>query len=144
QERERYDGADVAHLLRECAEELDWHRLIERYGANYRVLLGHLVLFGFVYPDERDRIPHWVMEQLLSRVHEDLSSPPPRDHICYGTLLSREQYLTDMRDWGYKDARIVRGYMTPDEVEGWTAGIAKDGFNAKKNAGVPSEKAAAR
>jgi len=49
-ERERYDGADVAHLLRCCAEELDWQRLLARFGEHWRVLLSHLVLFGYIYP----------------------------------------------------------------------------------------------
>ena len=49
-ERERYDGADVAHLLHCCAEELDWQRLLARFGEHWRVLLSHLVLFGYIYP----------------------------------------------------------------------------------------------
>src|SRR5581483_1635139 len=46
-ERERYDGADVAHLLRARAPELDWARLLARFDDYWRVLLSHLVLFGF-------------------------------------------------------------------------------------------------
>jgi hypothetical protein len=49
-ERERYDGADVAHLLHCCAEELDWQRLLARFGEHWRVLLSHLVLFDYIYP----------------------------------------------------------------------------------------------
>ena len=52
-ERERYDGADIAHLLRARADQLAWRRLLRRFGPHWRVLLGHLVLFGFVYPGER-------------------------------------------------------------------------------------------
>jgi hypothetical protein len=47
-ERERYDGADIAHLLRASAERLDWHRLLERFDAHWPVLLSHLILFGFI------------------------------------------------------------------------------------------------
>ena len=42
-ERERYDGADVAHVLRACADTLDWPRLVRRFDAHWRVLLHHLV-----------------------------------------------------------------------------------------------------
>jgi hypothetical protein len=49
-ERERYDGADVAHLLHCCAEQLDWQRLLARFGEHWRVLLSHLVLFDYIYP----------------------------------------------------------------------------------------------
>jgi hypothetical protein len=31
-ERERYDGAEVAHLLRACAGRMDWQRLLQRFG----------------------------------------------------------------------------------------------------------------
>src|SRR5262249_50329766 len=43
-ERERYDGADVAHLLLACGARLDWQRLLARFGRHWRVLLSHLVL----------------------------------------------------------------------------------------------------
>src|SRR5918992_5639654 len=33
-ERERYDGADVAHLLRCLAPNLDWDRLLSRFDVN--------------------------------------------------------------------------------------------------------------
>ena len=38
-ERERFDGADVAHLLLACAPRLDWQRLLRRFGPHWRVLL---------------------------------------------------------------------------------------------------------
>ncbi len=31
-ERERFDGADVNHLLRACGAKLDWDHLIKRFG----------------------------------------------------------------------------------------------------------------
>ncbi|MDC8448805.1 MAG: hypothetical protein LV473_10645 [Nitrospira sp.] len=47
---ERYDGADIAHLLHVRSEKLDWGWLLWRFDRQWRVLLSHLVLFGFVYP----------------------------------------------------------------------------------------------
>jgi hypothetical protein len=122
-ERERADAADVAHLLRHCAGWLNWHRLIRRYGANWRVLLAHLVLFGFIYPDERAKIPEAVMRELMGRVDRELTVNGT-DRVCNGTLLSREQYLVDVEKWGYEDARLFpRGSMTPEDIEIWTAAI---------------------
>src|SRR5207302_4001531 len=60
-ERERYDGADVAHLFQSCAERLDWWHLLDRFGPDWEVLLSHLVLFGYIYPSERSRIPKHVI-----------------------------------------------------------------------------------
>src|SRR5262245_49712959 len=31
-ERERFDGADIAHLIRTCGPVFDWHRLLRRFG----------------------------------------------------------------------------------------------------------------
>ena len=122
-ERERTDAADVAHLIRHCAGWLDWQRLVRRYGANWRVLLAHLVLFGFIYPDERARIPEGVMRDLMGRLERELTENGT-ERVCNGTLLSREQYLVDVEKWGYEDARLFpRGSMTPDDIAVWTAAI---------------------
>ena len=124
-ERERYDGADVAHVLRGCAATLDWPHLMERAGAHWRVLLSHLVLFGYVYPDERDRIPAWVMHELLRKLQDEMLAPPPASGRIQGTLLSREQYLADLQH-GAGDARLrPAGTMSAEEIAAWTAAIGE-------------------
>src|SRR5262249_44248714 len=67
-ERERFDGADVMPLLREPGPSLDWPRLLMRFGDHWRVLLAHLIMFGFVYPDKRQNVPPWVMDELMRRL----------------------------------------------------------------------------
>jgi len=47
------------------------------------------------------------------------------DKNCYGTILSRQQYLKDIDDWGYDDPRLMN--MSHEEIAHWTAGIAQDG-----------------
>jgi hypothetical protein len=129
-ERERYDGADVAHVLRACAEALDWPRLLHRFGRHWRVLFHHLVLFGFIYPTERARIPAAVMRELMGRLDGELTCPGA-ERVCNGTLISRAQYLVDLERWDYTDPRLApHGNMTTAERERWTAGIAKDGPGA--------------
>jgi Uncharacterised nucleotidyltransferase len=125
QERERYDGADVAHLLLAQGQHLDWQRLLRRFGPHWRVLLSHLVLFGFIYPSEQQRVPGWVMRTLSQRLDE---APTPSDRVCRGTLLSRQQYLVDIREWGFEDARArPDNRLTAEDIARWTAGIAVDG-----------------
>jgi hypothetical protein len=121
-ERERYDGADIAHLLRSAARELDWQRLIQRFGDDWRVLFSHLILFGYVYPNERDAVPEWVLFQMTRRMLAEMESDPDPTLVCRGTLLSRAQYLTDIEEWGYQDARIIPGSatMSPDQADAWT------------------------
>lgn len=123
-ERERYDGADVVHLLRTNYASLNWQRLVRRFGDRWRVLLMNLMLFGFVYPAERTRVPKSIIEPLLQRLREELDVPGTDEEICQGTLVSRAQYLVDVKDWGYGDARLApHGTMTATEIEDWTAAI---------------------
>ena len=127
-ERERYDGADVAHLLRHCSGLLNWDRLLRRFGPNWRVLFSHLVLFGFIYPGERALIPAPVTRELVNRLLAELEVPTRDSKVCQGTLLSRAQYLVDVDEWGYEDARQApRGTMTAQQLAEWTAAIDKSG-----------------
>jgi hypothetical protein len=129
-ERERFDGADVIHLLFCRATDLDWQRLLGRFDANgaWRVLLAHLVLFGYVYPGETARIPAWAMDHLTGRLREGFGSPEADPRLCRGPVLSRSQYLIDLYRWGFRDARLQpEGNMSVEEVESWTVAAELDG-----------------
>jgi hypothetical protein len=122
QERERYDGADVIHLLYHRGPTLDWKRLLARFGQNWRVLYSFLVLYGFVYPAGRDRIPAWVTDELMTRLVMDVNTP--ENPLCNGTLLSREQYLPDVTLGRMADARLSPvGTMSAEELRLWTEAI---------------------
>jgi hypothetical protein len=125
-ERERFDGADIAHILQSCAEKLDWPHLVRRFGPDWRVLLSHLVLFGFIYPSERGKIPAAVMDDLIGRLRKEGSSAGS-DRVCRGTLLSRKQYLLDIRKRGFRDARLEpRVHMDLEDIVHWTKAIARE------------------
>lgn len=116
-ERERFDGADVLHIIRESAERLDWRRLLRRYGTNAGVLLAHLALFRFAYPSEAQRVPRWVLD--AARAQADAGNTGV-GRLCRGTLLSRTQYRNDVEEWGYQDARLApHGVMTPEQIALW-------------------------
>jgi hypothetical protein len=121
-ERERFDGADFNHLLRACGPSLNWDRLLRRFGDHWQLLLGQLVLFGFVYPAEQSKVPARVLDTLLERWHKETRRADTQEKLCRGTLLSRMQYLTDTERWGYHDARLPpRGTMTTEQITHWTA-----------------------
>jgi hypothetical protein len=123
-ERERYDGADVAHILRSCAETLDWDRIMMRFDPYWQLLLSYLILFGFIYPSERHRVPERVLNELTARLQTEISGPPSDDRVCRGTLTSRAQYLLDIGLYGYADARLEpRGNMSAEDAVYWTWAI---------------------
>ena len=127
-ERERYDGGDIAHVLRARAKVLDWARLLSRFHRHWRVLLSHLVLFGFIYPGHRLQIPSWLMSELMRRLELEMHSLPSDPQVCQGPLLSWSQYLVHTEQGQYQDARhIPRGSMTEQETRYVTAVLSREG-----------------
>jgi hypothetical protein len=117
-ERERFDGADINHLLLAFGDQIDWNRLLARFGPHWRMLLSHLVMFGFAYPSEQGAVPRWVLDELTRRLREEM---PSERRVCRGTLLSRTQYVADLEQGGYADGRLeVENGMTPDQAAVWT------------------------
>jgi predicted nucleotidyltransferase len=113
QDRDRYDGADVAHLILSRGDRFDWARLIRRFIGHERVLLSHLILFGYVYPSERERIPQWVMKHLL----ESMQNEPPGAKVCRGTNIAQKGYLADVHELGFADGRLKpHGPLTISEL----------------------------
>jgi hypothetical protein len=125
-ERDRCDSADVAHLLRSCAAAIDWDRLVRRFGDHWRVLYAHLVLFGFIYPNQQALIPRRVIECLGRRLPNDQSEAAGGDQVCNGTLLSATQYLRDIDLQGFRDARLSPlGPIDASSLAKWTANFVK-------------------
>jgi len=115
QDRDRFDGADVTHLLLARGHEMDWERLLRRFRSHERILLAHVMLFGYVYPRDRDQVPDWVLDRLSEAV---CNEPVPDDRLCRGPNLSHGgSYGTALRDWGYIDARLKpHGPLTREEI----------------------------
>ncbi|HEV8191924.1 MAG TPA: nucleotidyltransferase [Ktedonobacterales bacterium] len=114
-ERERFDGADVAHLLLKQGIRLDWYHLLDRFASNWRVLLSHLILFQFIYPASREAVPSWVLRELLQRAQRNNPGPIDDALLCNGTLLSGEQYAVDVGQWGFENVRQLIGGETPEQ-----------------------------
>lgn len=108
QGRSRFDGADVIHTIRKQGERMDWKRLLDLMDEDWEVLMAHLINFRYVYPSERDKVPEWVMRELLERTRTQLEMPAPKEKVCRGTLLAEKQYLPDVMEWGYEDVRTRR------------------------------------
>jgi Nucleotidyl transferase of unknown function (DUF2204) len=103
QDRYRYDGADVAHVILKKHAEIDWRRLLNAMELYWEVLLIHVLNFRFIYPTERECIPRWLFEELLERLHAQAEMPAAQMRICRGRLFSPRDYVTDIAEWGFAD-----------------------------------------
>ena len=107
QNRERYDGADVNHLLLKYGKELDWNRLIFRMDQHWHLLLSQLLNFQFVYPaDYREIIPQWLFDELIERAKEQYDLPSSIEKVCRGPVIDQTQYEVDIKLWNYKVSTI--------------------------------------
>ena len=103
QDRDRYDGADIAHLILGRGKSFDWERLIRRFKGHERVLMAHLILFGYVYPSEPDCVPGHVMHRLSTLISNER---PWGQRVCRGTNIAQKSYLVDIHQFGFQDARL--------------------------------------
>jgi hypothetical protein len=96
---------------------------MKRFGPQWPVLLGHLVVFLFAFPARRHVVPRTVIDELTAKVR--CLQPEPDNPVCFGTLLSREQYLLDLDRFGYQDGRLwPHGRMSREQADIWTEAIA--------------------
>jgi len=64
------------------------------------------------------------MHDLFQRWEREKQGPRPGLRVCRGTFLSRAQYLVDIEEWGYADARrFPNGTMSAEEISTWTEAI---------------------
>jgi hypothetical protein len=103
QDRYRYDGADVAHVILRAHDRIDWRALLRYMEPYWEVLLTHLLNFRFIYPTERDLIPRELMEELTARLRAQVNLPPARVKVCRGRLFSPRDYVKDITEWGFAD-----------------------------------------
>lgn len=109
QNKNRFDGPDVTHLLLRQGDKIDWKLLLALIEPHWEVIFAHIINFIFVYPSNRDIIPYWVMEKLIKRLQTLLVLPPNHTRVTRGLLFSMG-YKVSIEKWGYKDiSRIEKG-----------------------------------
>lgn len=107
QNRERFDGADVNHVLLRYGHKLDWKKLFARMETDWQILLAQLIMFQFVYPsDFTSIVPQWLYEELLRRAADAYHLPVPMMRVCRGPLIDQTQYGVDIREWHYMVSTI--------------------------------------
>jgi hypothetical protein len=82
-------------------------------------------MFTFIYPSEKHRIPLQLFNDLVERLQAQLSAGQNgAERVCQGTLVSRGQYMIDIGQYGFLDARLApRGNMSAEDCIYWTWAI---------------------
>jgi hypothetical protein len=102
QDRYRYDGADIAHVILKQHEAIDWPRLMRCMELHWEVLLSHLINFRYIYPSDRD-VPALGDGRAHATYANPLDMPQSNVKVCRGRLFSSRDYVTDITEWGYAD-----------------------------------------
>ena len=101
--RHRYDGGDVVHIILRAHDQIDWQRLLNHMEVHWEVLLIHLLNFRWIYPTERDKVPDWLLDELLDRLQAQRQLPLPQMKVCRGRMFSRVDFEIDVKEWGFAD-----------------------------------------
>jgi hypothetical protein len=115
--RERFDGADILHVIYGTQGKLDWQRVLSLIGEHWEVLLWALVLFRYVYPAQTGYVPGQVWNELLSQFQQVVSHPDPKAKFR-GSLIDPRMFAIDVNEWGlenlYEELRTRRLQTVPD------------------------------
>lgn len=102
QNRERYDGADVNHIILRYGHKLNWERIWSRLEQHWHLLFAQVLIFQFVYPTERDIIPRWLFDKLSELAKNQYDMPLSVEKVCLGPIIDQTQYSMDIKDWDFK------------------------------------------
>ncbi len=110
--RERFDGADIAHIIYASRGQLDWERIVQLAGLHWEILFWALVLFRYVYPAQTHYVPASVWQDLIGRFQDAVYRPDPTAKFR-GSLVDDKMFAIDVNEWGlenllleYRDRRL--------------------------------------
>ena len=117
--RERFDGADIAHVIYGTKGKIDWERVLALVGEHWEILLWALIFFRYAYPAHTDYVPFKLWEDLLTRYMALVSKKDDKAKFR-GSLLDENMFAIDMKEWGLDN--VLADYRTqhaakPPQVE---------------------------
>lgn len=100
--RDRFDGADIAHLIQSVQGRLDWQHIVNHLKTDRELLLWHLIFFDFIYPGHPDFLPQQLMVELFEemRMRWVMQADPK---AFRGIVLDEQSFAVDRETLGYKD-----------------------------------------
>jgi hypothetical protein len=100
--RERFDGADIVHVIYGTAGRLDWTRILALLGEHWMMLLWALVLYQYVYPAHSHLVPRALWDDLLAHLRNELDHPDPHA-VFRGSLIDDKMFAIDAKEWGMEN-----------------------------------------
>lgn len=118
--RERFDGADVVHVIYATGGKLDWRRILALADEHWGIVFWAMVLFQYVYPADAGFIPQALWGEMLARFRREVDGPD-RQAAFRGSLVDDKMFAIDTGEWGLADLmqhyRSMREKKLPDENE---------------------------
>jgi hypothetical protein len=124
--RERFDGADIVHIIYGTKGTLDWGRILHHAGEHWEMLLWALVLFRYVYPAQTHYVPAVLWQDLLDRFRNLVLEPDGQGKFR-GSLIDDNMFAIDVKDWGLDD--VLQEYRSRRLSK---IGTKADAFAARK------------
>jgi Nucleotidyl transferase of unknown function (DUF2204) len=100
--RERFDGADIAHIIFGTKGRLDWARILQVAGEHWELVLWNLMLFRYVYPAHSSYVPQGLWQRLLRKFAENVRCRDSKAAFR-GSLIDHRMFAVDVEEWGLKD-----------------------------------------
>jgi Nucleotidyl transferase of unknown function (DUF2204) len=97
--RERFDGADIAHVIYGSQGKLEWQRVLQLAGENWEMVLWALVLFRYAYPGQTNFIPQGLWNELIDRYKSTIMHSDPTARFR-GSLIDDKMFAIDVNEWG--------------------------------------------
>ena len=97
--RERFDGADIAHVVYGRKGKIDWDRILALVEEQWEILLWALIFFRYAYPAHSDYVPFKLWQDLLTRYMTLVAKNDPKAKFR-GSLLDENMFAIDIKEWG--------------------------------------------
>jgi hypothetical protein len=114
--RERFDGADIAHVIYGTYPNFDWDRLLQLMGEHWEMLLWSLLLFRYVYPAQTHYVPAPVWNRLLEKFQSEIAKPEPHAKFR-GSLVDENMFAIDIHEWGLANLLEEKRKIRLEELE---------------------------
>jgi hypothetical protein len=110
--RDRFDGADIAHIVFGTRGNLDWERILLLVGENWELLLWSLLLFKFAYPGHTEYVPRSIWTDLIDRERQSVQTPN-RSARFRGMLIDDAMFAIDVEEWGLDNLLAEQRALCP-------------------------------